>query len=671
MIPPTSGIGAAVLALFAIVGFGAFLWRAYQLYRYLRLGRNEDRTDHFWRRVRDEIVVYLGQRRLLTRRYYGRGLTHALTFWGFLVITYGTCDLLLSGIFGRRMPGTESGVYVWILDLFAVAVLASIVIAAYRRLVIRPSRMHIALDGYVILGLIGLLMVSLLVFENAGIAAGILEPGQTPPPLAGLVHLGYSHDLALAVFSGAWWVHVVTVLAFAAYLPQSKHLHIATTLPNVFFRTQRPRGALDLIDDIEGKETFGAGSVRDLSWKQLLDAYTCTECGRCSQQCPALATGKPLDPQKIVLDIRDQLLREGPKLVGAPGDRGTPPARWAPTKAEELWSCTTCAGCVEVCPVTIEHIDKIVDMRRWLTMMEGDVPAEAQRSLTAIERAGNPWGQPPDTRADWAMDLGVPTFAEKPDAEYLYFVGCAASFDRRNQKVAEALVRILRAAEVSFAILGTEETCNGDPARRMGNEYLWQTQARQNMETFAKYGVRKVIASCPHCFNTIANEYPQLGGEYEVVHAVQLVRRLVNDGKLKLARGAAPRELVAYHDPCYLGRHNKIYDEPREALGALDGVEVVEIAPHNRERGFCCGAGGGRMWMEEKVGQRVNHKRVDQIVSVRDLVASEGAKVSKVASGCPFCLIMLDEGVGAKGVAEELKPVDVLEMVASRLEVSA
>ncbi len=663
MIAPTAGLGAIVLAVLAVLGFGAFFWRAFQLYRYLRLGRDEDRTAGFWGRVRDELVVYLGQRKLLTRPYYVRGLTHALTFWGFLVITYGTLDLLLSGIFGWRMPGTQTGVYVWILDVFAVAVLASILIAAYRRLVIRPPRMHIALDGYVILGLIGLLMVSLLTFENAGIAANVLEPGQTPPPLAGLVHFGYARDLAYAVFAGAWWVHVVTVLAFAAYLPQSKHLHIATTLPNVFFRSQRPRGALDLITSIEDRETFGAGSMRDLSWKQLLDGYTCTECGRCSDQCPALATGKPLDPQKIVLDIRDQILREGAKLVATPDDRGTPPARWKETKAEELWACTTCAGCVEACPVTIEHIDKIVDMRRWLTMMEGDVPAEAQRALTAIERAGNPWGQPPDTRADWAKEMGVPTFAEKPDAEYLYFVGCAASFDRRNQKVAQALVRILRAANVSFAILGIEETCNGDPARRIGNEYLWQTQAQQNIDTMKKYGVRKVIASCPHCFNTIANEYPQLGGRYEVVHAVQLVRTLVNDGKLKLTGAAEPREKVAYHDPCYLGRHNKIYDEPRDVLAGVGGVEVVEVEPHHRERGFCCGAGGGRMWMEEKVGQRVNHKRVDQILGVM----TKG----KVAAACPFCLIMLDEGVGAKGVQDEVRPLDVIEVVASRLEVGA
>lgn len=662
MTPPTQGLGALILAAVAVLGFGAFAYRAWKLYRYLRLGWNEDRREHLWMRIRDELVIYLLQRKLLKRPYYIRGIAHAFIFWGFIVITLGTVDLLASGLFGLRMPGAESGFFVWAVDVFAALVLASIVLALVRRAFFKPPRMHIALDGYIILGLIATLMVSLLAFENAGLAAGYLALHQATPPLAELLPVPYPAGAAGTVFAAAWWIHVVTVLGFAAYLPQSKHLHIVTTLPNVFFRSQRPRGALRFVDKIEEQETFGAATLRDLSWKQHLDGYTCTECGRCSDNCPALATGKALDPQKIVLDLRDLLLQEGDALLKDPAATGTAPAHQFATKPEELWACTTCAACVEQCPVTIEHIDKIVDLRRYLTMQEAAAPPEAQRAMTNIERAGNPWGEAAGTRGDWAAGLGVPTFAQLPDAEYLYFVGCAASFDRRNQRVAMALAKILQAAGTSFAILATEETCTGDPARRMGNEYLWQLQAQQNIETFGRYKVRKIIASCPHCFNTIANEYPQLGGTYEVVHALQLVQDLIAEKKIVLGPGAA--ESVAYHDPCYLGRHNGIYEDPRAVLDAIDGVTRMEIEPYHRERGFCCGAGGGRMWMEEKVGQRVNHRRVEQILAAGD---ANGERPSKVASGCPFCLIMLDEGVGAKGIADQLKPVDVLELVASRL----
>ena len=373
MIAPTGAFvpWGAVLLVLAALGFGAFFWRAWRLYQYMRLGRDEARIDHPWRRVRDELVVYLGQRKLLKRPYYIRGLAHAFIFWGFLVITIGTVDLLLNGILGFHVPGTGSGLFAWTIDIFAVLVLASIAIALVRRLFFPPPRMHVALDGYVILGMIALLMLTLLVFEGAGLSAGLLEKGYTSPPIANAILKSiFSRNVAGVVFPVAWWTHVVTVLAFAAYLPQSKHLHIVTTLPNVFFRKQTPRGQLSLIEDIENKETFGAASIRDLSWKQLLDSYTCTECGRCSDNCPALATGKPLDPQKIVLDIRDQLLAEGPGLLKDAKAETKPPAHWVESKPEELWACTTCAACVEACPVTIEHIDKIVDMRRHLTLME-------------------------------------------------------------------------------------------------------------------------------------------------------------------------------------------------------------------------------------------------------------------------------------------------------------
>ena len=675
MTAPTQGAWAIVLLVLALGAFGAFAYRAWTLYRLLRLGRADTRTDHPWRRLRDELVIYLGQRKLIKRPYWVRGIGHALIFWGFLVITWGSADLLLRGTLGWHMPFTETAAYAWILDIFAVAVLVSVAIALIRRAFVHPPRMHIVSEGYVILGLIAFLMVTLLIFEGAAIAT--VRDAALPTlahfyqtPLARRVASFLPVGAGPAVFAGAWWAHVVTILAFAVYLPRTKHLHIVTTLPNVAFRKQTPRGQLSLIKDIEEQETFGAATIRDFTWKQHLDGYTCTECGRCSDNCPALATGKPLDPQKIVLDIRDQLLREGPKVLADAKAETTAPAHWVDTKPEELWACTTCAACVEACPVTIEHIDKIVDMRRFLTLMEGAAPPEAQRAMTNIERAGNPWGEPRANRAEWASGLDIPTLEQKPDAEYVYFVGCAGSYDRRNQRVARALATILKAANVSFAILGAAETCNGDPARRLGNEYLYQIQAKQNIETLNAMTTKKVITSCPHCFNTIANEYPQLGGNYEVIHALPLVQKLIEEQRITLtAAGTAgseasdQKDVVAYHDPCYLGRHNGIYDEPRAVLDAIPGVERKEIAPHHRERGFCCGAGGGRMWMEEKMGQRVNHRRIEQLT-----MAKTGA--TKVASGCPYCLIMLEEGVGAKGIAEQVKPVDVLELVAARLSTS-
>ena len=664
MTPPTIGIGQAVLALLAAIGFGAGLWRLVHLFRLMRIGRADpERWGRFGRRILDELVIYLGQRKLLKRPYSIRGIAHAFIFWGFLVIVAATTELLVSGISGgRHLPGATSGVFAWMLDGLSLLVLVAIAIAWARRLLFAPPHMHVAGQGYAILALIAVLVVALFAMEAGGVAAGRVEAGAAVPPIGAAVGPLVPASLAFALFAVGFWTHLGSTIFFAAWLPRTKHLHIVTTLPNVFFRSPRPRGALRFVDKIEEQETFGAATLRDLTWKQQLDGLTCTECGRCSDNCPALATGKPLDPQKIVLDLRDLLLREGDALLRDPKATGTAPAHQLATKPDELWACTTCAACVEQCPVTIEHIDKIVDMRRYLTMQEAAAPPEAQRAMTNIERAGNPWGEAVGTRGDWAAGLGVPTFAEKPDAEYLYFVGCAASFDRRNQRVAKALAKILQAAGISFAILATEETCNGDPARRMGNEYLWQLQAQQNIDTFGRYKVRKIIASCPHCFNTIANEYPQLGGRYEVVHALQLVQDLISEKKIALGAGAT--ETVAYHDPCYLGRHNGIYDDPRAVLDAIDGVTRMEIEPHHRERGFCCGAGGGRMWMEEKAGQRVNHRRVEQILAAGD---ARGGRPAKVASGCPFCLIMLDEGVGAKGIAEELKPVDVLELVAARI----
>jgi Fe-S oxidoreductase len=442
------------------------------------------------------------------------------------------------------------------------------------------------------------------------------------------------------------------VLAFLVYIPSSKHLHIIVAIPNVFFRKlgPKPAAALDPID-LEHADHYGTSMVTQWSWKHLLDLYSCTECGRCQEQCPAYLTGKPLNPKMIIVDARENLFQTA-RNAGTPKEKLIGGA----IKEDEIWACVSCGACQQACPVLIEHVPKIIDMRRSLVLEESRFPKEAQNALRAIESQGNPYGLPRAQRADWAQGLGVKTIAEKPDAEYLYFVGCAASYDEANRAVARAFVGLLQTAGVDFAILGAAETCNGDPARRIGNEYLYQQQAQQNIERLNAGRVRKVIASCPHCFNTIKNEYPQFGGTYEVIHHTELLAQLIREGKLKPQKHLDGK--FTYHDSCFLGRWNDIYDPPRTIAEAIPGVELVEIERHHK-RGFCCGAGGGRMWMEETVGKRINHERVDQTLRTGS---------PRVATACPFCLTMFRDGIAAKGEEARLQVKDLAQYLADSVD---
>jgi Fe-S oxidoreductase len=475
----------------------------------------------------------------------------------------------------------------------------------------------------------------------------------------------------------SWWANVLVVLGFLIYLPRSKHLHLIATPFNVFFRNHRPAGALDLIPDIEEREDYGVSKVSQFTWKQLLDGYACTECGRCNSVCPALATGKPLWPKEIILGVKEQLFDDGPRLLRLPRDGESATSEDGQhheqlvgqrIHEESLWACTNCGACVEICPVDIEHVQKIEDMRRHLVLEESSFPQEVQPLFTNLERNGNPWEISNDTRAEWAQGMGVKTLAEDPDAEVLYWVGCMGSFDARNRKVATAFAKVMNAAGVRFGILGPEESCNGDPARRIGNEYLWQMLAQQNIETLNGYGFGKDAPMTSAGANGSANGRNGANGAtaasngsgldvpYEVVHHTEFIDRLISTGQLELPAGFDQRKLT-YHDPCFIGRWNGVYDEPRRVLNVING-EVAEMS-RNRNRSFCCGGGGGRVWMEENTGKRINNTRVEEALST-------GADA--MAAACPFCITMFEDGIKGVGAQERFAVEDISEILARALE---
>ena len=658
---------AALLVAMVIVAGGLAARRAQLLTRLVRQGRPVERSSDLPVRLAREGTRVLGQRKLFQR--FVPGLMHALIFWGFLVLLTTIVEVggqvvdpsfELSLIGGTRWLGLVQ-------DLFAGGVLVGIGLALWIRLVQRPERFvgsHHG-DAYRILALIFLIIATLLLGRGARIALGLAPDWWwTPLSTAASALFGWmSPGLRRAAMWLLLWSHVALILGFLVYIGYSKHLHIATSAINVFFAQTKPLGYLTpLRVDVEAAaETddvrFGAATLPDLTRKETLDLYACTECGRCQAACPAWNTGKPLSPKLLVMNLRDHLLAEGPNLLRARGRGETVEASpLVPEIVDEevVWDCTTCGACVHECPVDIEHVDTIVDLRRNLVMAESRFPPEAGGMLRALESAGNPWGMPQAQRASWADGLDVRVIGDGERApEYLYWVGCAGSFDDRAKAISRAVALLLQRAQVSFAILGPRELCTGDPARRIGNEYLFQTLAERNVETLDGAGVTKVIANCPHCFNTLRNEYPDYGGRYEVVHHSQLLGRLIDEGRL-LPNARVPAR-VTYHDPCYLGRHNDVYRDPREALSAVPGVELVEM-PRHAERALCCGAGGSRMWMEERIGKRINAERMDE-------AASTGADAVGVA--CPYCLIMLDDGSKARGDGTDV--VDIAQLVARSL----
>ncbi len=603
------------------------------------------------------------------------GIMHSMIYFGFLVLLAVTSILEINHQLPEGLKFLNGKVYegfAFIGDLGGAVFLIGVTWAIVRRYIQRPYRIRIKSkpEHAVILGILFAIGVT-------GFLAEAFRIAETDfPSFEKWSFVGYPLALAFQNLSNldtwhqvAWVLHILTFVAFLVILPVTMLRHIFTSPLNMYLSEKdRPKGAMKAMPNLMETEleSFGAYRVEDFTWKQLLDTDACTMCGRCTSVCPAHATGKPLDPREIVLKTGEVMAATGNPVVSPPigvdseikveadllFDRIT---------TEEVWSCTTCKACDENCPVNIEILDKILDMRRYLTLMESDFPTELGNAFRAMENSGNPWGMSQGERADWAKDLDVIDVIDGSDpmtAEYLYWVGCAGSFDDKNKKVTQAMAKLLQRAEISFAILGPSENCTGDPARRSGNEYIFQMLAMQNIETLDGMGVRKIITQCPHCFNTLKNEYPQLGGRYEVVHHSQFLEELIDTGRLDLS-GARLDERVVYHDSCYLGRHNDVYLAPRNVIGRLAGIEVVE-AERSGTKGMCCGAGGARMWMEEHIGKQVNVERSQELIAT-------GA--SRIATACPFCYVMIDDGVKAQGVEDdEIKVGDLAMHVLEAIE---
>ncbi len=651
-----SPIAASVLAIALVASAALFGRRALLLYRLIRSGKPAARFSDVPMRAKAEAVVVVGQSKLLQRLL--PGLMHAAIFWGFLVLF----PTILIAMIGAVDPHATlpwlgaQGWYALMVDVFALLVLVGVATAFVIRKVQRPARFkgsHIG-EADLILAMIAGIIVTLFLWHASQISLGLNDYPASWAPISGSIAKVLHGQLVPYLERAAVWAHVLIILSFLAYLPYSKHLHIIVAAFNVYFGRTRARGRLEPIDfeRPEAEVRFGSATVTDMTWKQMLDTVSCTECGRCQDVCPAYATGKALSPKLLIMAMRDQLMAEGPKALASTGSY-TPP-RIVPSAVTDdiVWDCVTCGACVRECPVGIEHIDHVIDLRRNLVMVESRFPEEAGAMLRDVDRSFNPWGKPQADRTHWADGLGVRVLQPgDPAPDVLFWVGCAPAFDERARKGAVSTAKLMLAAGVDFAILGPREACTGDPARRMGDEYTFQRLASENVGTLNEAGVKKIVTTCPHCFNSIGNEYPDFGGHYKVVHHTEFLAELVREGKLNPLAG---EQKITYHDSCYLARHNDVRSQPRELVSAVG--TAIEM-PRNRERTFCCGAGGARMWMEEKRGRPINHERVRE-------AAETGAETLAVA--CPFCTVMLDDGVRETGA--KLQVIDLATLLHEAVE---
>jgi Fe-S oxidoreductase len=659
-------VGKIFLLLLIIVTLSIFSRRAYFLIQLLRLGKSENRFEHLGRRVKYTLGQVLAERCTLKNVSKGdyAGIGHLLLFYGFSLFLISYLFHIAEGLHKKLSPAIFgilfNNVFFLALDIAGLIVIAVILWAAIRRYILRPYRLEPTLEAGIILMVVFSLMLLNYVVEGFR-----LLTEARPFSDWSFVGIAFSHffmDLGLKenghlFFSTFWWLHLLIVFGFSIYVLYSKHLHILASHFNLLFRPMEPKGTLKLIQNIERAKHLGVYRIGEFSWKQLLDLYACTECGRCTQNCPASISGKVLKPRDIIHNLKTHLLASGKDLLLEKGQKvrnksiGQSVVLGQVVTEEELWACTTCHACIEVCPVEIEHVGRIIDLRRHLVMREARFPSEVKSIFNNLEIYGDTHGRGRSFRTDWAAGLSVKKIKEDSDSDLLYWAGCEGSFHDRNKEVSKVIVRILQEVGITVGILGKEEICCGDPARRIGNEYLFQELALRNIDMLNRYGIKKIITYCPHCYHTLKNEYPQFGGHFDVVHYTSYFHDLLQQGRLKVKRPLEGK--VTFHDPCYLGRVNGIYDAPRDILQSIPALESKEMTL-SREKSFCCGAGGGRMWMHEDFGQRINNIRTKEVIE---------AGVDWVATSCPYCLAMVEDGIKSQERADRISVLDLSEIL--------
>ena len=661
---------SAIFAPLLLAALVSFAWSCYKRFSLLTLGRPEDRFSDPGTRLKEMLLYAFAQLRVVKRSF---GVNHFVIFWSFVILLIANGEFLLRGVFPSLslalLPAPLHHVLLTAFDLVSLFALVSVAIALARRIFFPPPYMSTqyvsarSFEAFLILGFIGLLMIAYFGLHGAEIAMGREDAPLWMPVSSFAARVFSDSPLALVLTPLAlffWWLHALVLLAFIVYLPYSKHMHILTAIPNCYFASLGKPNTQPREEFARGK-SLGVGSVEEFTWKDMFDGYACTECGRCQDACPASHTGKPLNPRQVVHAIKTNLLENGPLL--AKGEKPSIPligAEGEGTSTEDtIWSCTTCGACMEACPVLIEQMPKIVKMRRHLVQMEAKFPEELLNLFENMEQRSNPWGIAPTERTKWSSTMTVQPY-EQGRTEYLFYVGCAGAFDSRQKHVTVAIATILDAAGISWGILGKEEKCCGDSLRRLGNEYVFDKMAKENAALFKEKGITKVITQCPHCFSTLKNDYRQYGLELEVVHHAEFLNDLLASGRLKLNKKVEDLGKVLFHDSCYLGRHNDVYEAPRAVVAQVTGAAPAEME-RNRENSFCCGAGGGRMWMEEFIGERINLNRVKE--ALRE-------EPDTICVACPYCMTMFEDGLKDSQASGQTRVRDVAEVVAEGLRMN-